>query len=218
MQLHTFVGSPNGRKVEAVTHHLNLPVEIRHHDLLAGDLRRPDFLAINPNGKVPVLVDGAFNLWESDAIIQYLADRAEDTVLFPREARRRAEVVRWQFWALAHFNLAFGTVAFEAVVKPQLNLGPTNVAAVETAKTDLARFAAVLDAHIRDREFMVGEDLTLADYAMIKLESYQAKIPFDWTPFTAISAYFARLRQLDSWVRTAPPGLAMIGRRPAAAA
>jgi glutathione S-transferase len=218
MQLHTFVGSPNGRKVEAVINHLKLPVEIRYHDFFAKDLRRPDYLAINPNAMVPALVDDTFILWESDAIIQYLADRAEDLVLFPRDPRRRAEVVRWQFWAGIHFNKAFGTVVFEALVKPKLNIGPTNAAALETAQQDLARFAPVLDGHLKGRKFLVGNDMTIADYAMIKLEPYQMSMPFDWTSFADLNAYFARMRQVEAWTRTAPPSFEAIGRKPAKAA
>jgi glutathione S-transferase len=87
MILHTFVGSPNSRKVEAVILHLGLEVEIRNHDLFKGELRAPDYLAINPNAKVPTLVDGNFKLWESVAIMQYLAEKSGDDTLFPRNPR-----------------------------------------------------------------------------------------------------------------------------------
>jgi glutathione S-transferase len=218
MQLHTFVGSPSGRKVEAVINHLKLAVDIRYHDFLAGELKRPDYLALNPNAKVPTLVDGSFVLWESDAIMQYLADRSDDTTLFPSDLRRRAEVVRWQFWADIHFNRAFGTLAFETVAKPALNIGPTNEASVAAALVDLAQFAPVLNGHLKGREFLVGNALTLADYAMIRTENYQAKIPFDWSPFPDLNAYFERMRVLEAWTRTAPPSYDAIGRKPAAAA
>jgi glutathione S-transferase len=218
MRLHTFVGSPNGRKVEAVINHLKIAVEIQYHDFLDGDLRRPEFLELNPNGKVPVLVDGAFVLWESDAIMQYLAEYADDRELLPRDFRRRAEVLRWQLWSLAHFNKAFGTIAFEAVVKPMLKIGPCDDAAVAAAKLELARFAPVLDGHLQGRDFLVGNAITLADYAMIKLEPYQAKIPFDWAPFANANAYFERMRRVEAWARTAPPSYEATGRKPAVAA
>jgi glutathione S-transferase len=218
MQLHTFVGSPNGRKVEAVINHLNLPVEIRYLDFLAGDLRRVEYLALNPNALVPTLVDDGFVLWESDAIMQYLADGAEDQTLFPRDPRRRAEVVRWQFWGAIHFNKAFGTVVFEAFVKPKLGIGPTNDAIVESGLKDLARFAPILDSHLNGRKFLVGDAMTIADYAMIRLEPYQANISFDWAPLAHLNAYFARMRRVDAWARTAAPSFEAIGRKPAQAA
>jgi glutathione S-transferase len=218
MQLHTFVGSPSGRKVEAVINHLRIPVDIHYHDVFTGELKGSEYLALNPNALVPTLVDGSFVLWESDAIMQYLADRTDNTTLFPHDPRRRTEVVRWQFWASIHFNRAFGTLAFEAVAKPALGIGPTNEAAVAAAQVDLARFAPVLNAHLKGREFLVGTAITLADYAMIRAEAYQAKVPFDWSPFTDLNAYFERMRRVEAWAKTAPPSYEAIGRKPAVAA
>ena len=84
MILHTVAGSPNGRKVLATLSHLGLEVEIRHWNLFTGELRTPEYLAINTNAKAPTLVDGDFRLWESAAIMQYLAEKAGETPLFPR--------------------------------------------------------------------------------------------------------------------------------------
>src|SRR5260370_19137630 len=119
MKLHTFVGSPNGRKVEALINHLGLDIEIEYHDFFAGDLRSPDFAALNPNAMVPTLIDGSFKLWESNAIMQYLADEAGSQALFPRDRQKRADITRWQFWESAHFNNSFTPLAFETVVKPK---------------------------------------------------------------------------------------------------
>ena len=206
MVLHTFAGSPNGRKVEAVIRHLGLAVEIRRWDFFGGAHRTPEFLALNRNGKVPVLVDGPFVLWESNAIIQYLADQAGDAALFPRDPRPRADVVRWLCWESVHFNKAFGNLAFEAVAKPKFNLGPTDEALVRSATAELARFAPVLDAHLDGRDAVVGAAVTLADYALVKLEAYRDAVPFDWSPYGRINAHFDRIRQLDPWVRTEPAG------------
>src|SRR5258707_343080 len=145
MKLHTFVGSPNSHKVEAVIRHLGLEVDIHHHDPLAGDLRRPEYLALNPNGKVPVLEDGGFVLSESNAIMQYLADKASDSSLFPRDPQLRADVARWQFWELAHFNGAFRVLVIETVIKPLFKRGPTNQALDEAAQADSAGFAPGLE-------------------------------------------------------------------------
>src|SRR5258707_12710039 len=98
---------------------------------------------LNSNAKVPVLSDGSFTLWESNAIMQYLADKAGDTALFPRDPQIRADIARWQFWELAHFNKAFGTLAFEAVAKARLRLGATDCAALAPARARLARVTPV---------------------------------------------------------------------------
>jgi glutathione S-transferase len=205
MILHTVPGSPSTRKVEAVILHLGLEVEIRHHNLYSGELRRPDYLAINPNAKVPTLVDGDFTLWESAAIMQYLADKAGDNSLFPRNARTRADITRWQCWAGLYFNSALGTLAFETVAKPKNNAGPPDTALVEQAHATLSRFAPVLDAHMDGRKYLVDDQLTLADYSMAALEPYVNLVPFNFTPYRHIHTYFDRMRQSEHWIRTARP-------------
>ena len=217
MKLHLVVGSPNSRKVLAVVKHLGLSVETQYRDFFAGDLRTPAYLAINPNGMVPVLTDGAFTLWESNAIMQYLADRAGSDALFPRDPQRRADVVRWQCWELAHFNKAFGTLAFETIAKPRFNLGPTNAGLVESAFESLARFAPVLERQLDGRHYVVGDAITIADYALIHLETFKDAIAFDWSPYPNVNAYFERMRRVDHWARTAPPSPDAVGRKPQAA-
>lgn len=222
MKLYTVVGSPNSRKVEAVINHLGLEVERRYLDFFTGDLRQPAYLSLNPNGMVPTLVDGDFALWETTAIMQYLADKAAaaggSDALFPREPKKRADVVRWQAWDLAHYNRAFGVIAFEAVAKPSFNLGPTNHALVEAMTQNLVRFARVLDAHMTGRRYAAGEGVTLADYSLIHLEGFKEAIPFDWSPYPHLNAYYDRMRKNEHWAKTAPPSRDAVGRRPARAA
>lgn len=201
MKLHIVPGSPNSRKVEAVIHHLGLRIDIVEHDLFAGDLRKPDYLGLNPNARVPTLEDGSFVLWESNSINQYLADKAGDERLFPRDPKGRADVARWQFWELVHFNRPFGTLAFETVAKARRGLAP-DTAAVSLAQADLARNAPVLDAHMAGRRYLLGEQVTLADYSMVMLESYRTLVPFDWSPYGQLNAYLDRMSRLEPWLRS----------------
>ena len=126
--------------------------------------------------------------------MQYLADKAGGDALFPRDPRLRADVVRWQCWELAHFNRAFGTLAFEMVAKPQLNFGPADDALVGIAKADLGRFAPVLEAHLAGRQYVVGDGITIADYSLLPFEGYRGIVPFDWSPYPSINAYFDHVR------------------------
>jgi len=208
MILHTVPGSPNSRKVEAVILHLGLEVDIRNYDFFAGDLRRPDYLAINPNAKVPTLVDGDFTLWESAAIMQYLAGQAADNTLFPRNPRTRADITRWQSWEGLYFNAALGTLAFETVAKPRNNAGPPDAGLVEQARVKLSRFAPVLDEYMDGRKYLVDDQLTLADYSMAAMEPYVSLVPFNFTPYRHIQTYFERMRQSEHWVRAGKPAAA----------
>ena len=215
MKLYYVVGSPNCRKVHAVLNHLGLQAELVYLDFFRGDLRTPDYLAINPNGMVPSLVDGDLRLWESNAIMQYLAEGVPDNQLYPSDRRARAEIARWQCWELAHFNKAFGVLAFESVAKPNFLNTPPDAALVEWAQGELGRFAPVLEAAISGRQYLLGDSLTLADYSMAHLENYQDAVPFDWAPYPQLNRYFARMRAVPHWAETAPPGPEAIGRIPA---
>lgn len=203
MQLHTFQGSPHSHKVEAVVSHLGLAIETVHHDFRSGSLKAPGYLALNPNGAVPLLVDGDFKLWESNAIMQYLAEGND--ALYPRDLRTRADIARWQFWELAHFNKALGLLAFETVAKPRNNLGPTDQALVEIARADLTRFAPVLDRHMAGRRYLVGDAITIADYSMVPFESYRGRVPFDFAPYRHLNAYFDRMHDAEHWAKTVAP-------------
>jgi len=214
MILHTVTGSPNGRKVEAVIYHLGLQVDIRPHDLFKGELRGQDYLAINPNAKVPTLVDGDFKLWESAAIMQYLCDKAGNDTLFPRNPRTRADITRWQCWEGMYFNDALGTLAFETVAKPKYNIGPPDAVLVEQARATLSRFAPVLNGHMDGRKYLVDDRLTLADYSMSAFEPYVNLVPFDFAPYQHIHTYFDRMRQSEHWVRS---GRAVVAASAAAA-
>ncbi len=201
MKLYILPASPNSRKVLAVVHHLGLTPEIASLDLAAGDLAKPEFLALNPNGMVPVLVDGPVRLWESNAINQYLVEKAGGSSLFPRDLQIRADIVRWQFWEQAHFNKAFGTLVSESVIKPKLGLGEASIGLVEFCLRETGRFAKVLEAHLRGRSTLVGDDISLADYAMVCLENYRGATPFDWSPFPDINRYFDAIRDTEAWTR-----------------
>lgn len=214
MKLYYVVGSPNCRKVHAVLNHLALRVDMEYRDFFNGELRAPEFLALNPNGMVPVLQDGDLALWESNVIMQYLADGTSENTLLPRAPKPRADVVRWQSWEAAHFNKALGVLSFETVAKPTFLKMPPAADAVAWSTRELTRFAPVLDRALTGRNYLVGGGITLADYSMIHLEALQHMVPFDWKPYGNLNAYFERMRAVPHWANTAPSDPQAIGRRP----
>lgn len=205
MKLYTLPASPNGRKVIAVMHHLGQDIDIEYLDFARGEISSRDFLAINPNGMVPVLVEGSMRLWESNAITQYLADKSGDSSLYPRDLGVRVDINRWQLWEQAHFNRAFGTLVFEGLIKPRFGMGEAPEDLIAFCLRELSRFAPVLDAHLAGREVLVGNDITIADYSMICLEKYRDATPFDWSGYHNINRYFDRMRSTEAWVAAAPP-------------
>ncbi len=112
------------------------------------------------------MVDGDFTLWESNAIMQYIASKTA-TPLWPNDARSRADITRWQCWELAHWGAqACGPLTFENLVKKFVNLGAPDQTAVAKATEAFNKEAKVLDAHLAKHKYLVGDVLTLADFTV----------------------------------------------------
>lgn len=217
MKLYYVVGSPNCRKVHATISHLGIKLDMEYLDFFRGDLRTPEYTRLNPNAKVPTLRDGNLVLWESNAIMQYLADKTPGNTLLPREESGRADVLRWQCWELAHYNRALGQLAWETAAKPNFLKAEPDQALVGWAQQELKKYAEVLDRHLENREYAVGEDITLADYSLIHQEAFKEVVPFDWSPFANVNAYYERMRAAPHWAKSAPPSREAIGHVPQAA-
>jgi glutathione S-transferase len=186
----------NPRKACAVARHLASPVEFVRVDLRKGEHRTPEFLAMNPNGKVPVLAEGGSVLWEANAIMCRLSDIA-GADLWPRD-ERQVEVMRWLSWDAHHFTRHAGTLYFEHVVRPALGMGSPDPQAAEEAKGHFQRFARVLDDHLSGRDFVAGP-LSVADFALGVTLPYAdaARIPVQG--FRHIQRWCARLNDLPAW-------------------
>jgi len=131
MKLYGFPPSPNTWQIRALADYLGVPLEFELVDLTKGGSRTPAFLAINPTGRTPALVDGDFKLWESNAILQYIAGKSANSLWPSDDAKKRADIARWQFWQLAHWGAeACQPLTFQRLVKKILNLGPPDEAAI----------------------------------------------------------------------------------------
>ncbi len=197
----------NPRKVCALARHLDLPLEFVHVNLGKGEHKTPAFLAMNPNAKVPVLVDGATTLWESNAILCYLADKA-GSELWPRDARQ-FEVLRWLMWDATEFAPEAGTLYFEHVIKSRFGGGAPDPAQVQKATQGFLRFGAVLEAHLRGRRYLVGDALSVADFAVAVTLPYaqQAQLPLQ--DFPEIRRWHAQMNELPAWREPFPEPAAL---------
>src|SRR5437868_12528547 len=98
IELYVFPPSPRAFKVMAAANHLGLDWTPRMIDLRKGEQKAPQYAALNPNMRMPTLKDGDFVLWESGAILQYLAGKKPESGLLPTDETGRLNVTRWQFW------------------------------------------------------------------------------------------------------------------------
>ncbi|MFV8751079.1 glutathione S-transferase family protein [Nannocystaceae bacterium ST9] len=204
MQLYHNPLSPNGRKVLAAIAHLGLgdKVEAKVVNPFQGETRTPEFLGINPNAKIPALVDGDFKLWESNVIVAYLADKAGNTEFWPT-GNARYDAMRWMTWEAAHFSTVVGVYLFENILKSMMGAGDPDANKLEQASKDFARYGKVLDEQLGDRPFLLGGKPTVADFCVCAPLGYAgpAKVPVE--QFPNLVAWMRRMDEVPAWASTA---------------
>lgn len=205
MKLYYFPPSPNTRKVHAVAIHLELPLDLRLVDLEKGEQRTPEFLQLNPTGRTPVLQDGEFILWESTAIMQYLASQVPNP-LWPEALQIRADIMRWQSWQLAHWHPVCEPLQFENFVKSLLQLGEPDLQVVKRATERFHVEATMLNQHLAVREFLVNDSVTLADFSVASDLTYAVPGRFPLDNYPHIGDWYSRMESLPAWQQTAPRG------------
>lgn len=201
MKLYYFE-TPNGRKACAVARHLNAPVQYVRIDLAKGEQRAPAFLAVNPNGKVPALEDGATKLWEASAIMVYLARKAGSD-LWPSDDRQ-VEVIRWLSWSHDHFSRHAGALFFQTVIKPLVGMGDPDPAAVEEATGFLKQFGRVLDDHLAGRRYLLGDTPTVADFEVAAFLPDAPAARAALESFPEIGRWQDRMNGLPAWRQPYP--------------
>ena len=201
MKLYQFPFSPNCQKVIAVAHEVGVSLELATVDLFKGEARTPAMLAKNPNGKLPILEDGDFVLWESTAMLPYIAAQAGRVDLAPTSPRERANVERWTAWQGAHFGPAIRKVAFERIVKKLGGLGAPDEAIVKQGSEEFAVAASVLDRSLGRQEYVCGR-LSIADFALAPYAALCASCGLDFEPYPQASAWLARMTARDSMKKT----------------
>lgn len=128
--------------------------------VLTGEVRSPDFLRINPAGKLPVLVDGDEVITESAAIVMYLAEKYPHKGLMPANLKDRAQAYRWSMFALTELEQPLWRMAKHAFLYPKDKRLPDDIA---LAREDFRAMAEVLERHMEGRAFIVGDGITIAD-------------------------------------------------------
>ena len=139
---------------------LDAEFEFVRVNILAGENLHPDFLRLNPAGKLPVLVDGDFVLTESAAIVMYLAEKYGDKGLMPADLKERAQAYRWSLFAVTELEQPLWRIAKHKFLYPEDKRLPEDIA---LAREEFAAMAAVLDRHMDGRAFIVGDNITVAD-------------------------------------------------------
>jgi glutathione S-transferase len=198
--------SANGRKVLAVSRHLELDVDVRLVNVYRGEGRQAEYLAINPAGKIPALVDGDFTLFESNAILLYLSEAHGNFRLWSEDPKLRARIARWLFWESAHWQPTLAGLLSACVGHRLLpNLVPAPAAEPDWNAAALAPLMGVLDTTLSASSFLAGEELSIADFAVAGMTTYFAVAGFPFEKYPAFNDWYRRIDMLDAWRATREP-------------
>jgi glutathione S-transferase len=169
-----------------------LSLEHRHVEAggSAGGLDSPDFLAMNPNGRIPVIADGDSIVWESHSIVRYLAARYGAGSLWSEDPAQRSEADRWMDWTLANLGPDFMGLFWAYYRTPE---DQRDAARIERAERRCAVHFALLDAHLQDRLFVAGNDFTMGDIPPATALYRYFEMGLEAAPLPAVRAWYARL-------------------------
>jgi glutathione S-transferase len=197
--------SPNPQKVRFALLELGLECEIVPVDLTKGEHRTPEFLALNPYGRVPVLTDGDLTLWESHAILAYLGEKTGK--LWPTSAAGRADALRWLFFLSGHIAPPATDLAFNRIAVKLLGL-PSDEDAIARGEKALPAVIRILEGQLANGTWLRGDDFTLVECAYGPILNVIEKAGFSFGEFPQVRAYLEAIRSRPAWRETPKlPGL-----------
>ena len=178
---------------ELVLAELDVPCEKVRVDLKKGETRTPDYLLLNPNGKVPLLVHDGVSIWESAAITLYLGETfGVEKKLYPPPGTKRGEAMKWIAWG--NVTLA------EPGVRLSASLSPGNAGAAEKARVDLAGCLKILDDDLAGKQFLLG-GYSLADTHLCSIVGWLGMMRVDMQPFANVTGWMQRCGQRPVFAR-----------------
>jgi len=192
------MATPNGQKIGIALEEMGLPYQEYLVNILNGDQYKPEFVAINPNSKIPAIVDPngpggkPISVFESGAILVYLAEKSG--MFLPKESRTKYETLQWLFFQVGGVGPMFGQFGhFFKYAKNQCD----HPYPVERYTSETKRLLGVVDNHLRGKTFLVGEEYTIADMSIIPWVSalktfYQAEEKLDLEKFKNVMTWLDR--------------------------
>jgi len=202
MKLYADPITVNCRKVIAGFDLLGVNYERVHVDYFKSEQKSADYCALNPNASLPCLVDGDFVLWESNAILQYAADKTGNSASYPTDLRTRADINRWLLWESSSWFPSCYVYLVENCVKPLLSAEP-DPAVLEAQSAQFHKLASILDERLANSPWIAGSNPTIADIAVaapMHMHDLQ-KLPLD--PHPNVKRWMTeRVEKLPSWDRT----------------
>jgi glutathione S-transferase len=204
MKLYYFP-SPNPQKVKFALLELGIDCEMVPVDLSKREQRQPEFLALNPFGRVPVLVDGEVTLWDSHAIVAYLGDKSGK--LWPTSAAGRADALRWLFFLSGHISPPATDLVFNRIAAKLLGI-PGDQDAIARGEKALPDVIGIVEGQLAKGKWLMGDNFALVDCVYGPVLNVIEKAGFSFGDFPKVRAYLDGIRSRPAWRETPRlPGL-----------
>ena len=199
------LGTPNGQKVSVALEEMELPYEAHKIDIMNGDQFTDEFVAINPNSKIPAIVDPngpngePLAVFESGAILIYLAEKSGKCL--PSDPAARSECLQWLFFQVGGVGPMFGQFGhFYKYAKEKIPYG------IERYQNETKRLLGVLEKRLQEGEFLIGAEYTIADMATFPWVGcldwgYKAAETLELESFPTVMAWYDRCRERPASVR-----------------
>jgi glutathione S-transferase len=188
----TPLSSPTN-KVRYVANYLHTSYQFHPINLATAEQSQPDYLMINPFGKVPAMDDNGFRLGESNAIIRYLANK-DESIIYPQELQQRAIVDQWIDYASQHVMLALGRIMFNTYFYKSFGTS-ADERSIQDGRKFIAHYLPIIDKQLSKNTFIAADVLTLADFVMLASLDTAELAKIDLNPFSYITAWRNELSQ-----------------------
>jgi len=202
MKIHADPITVNCRKVLAGLDLIGAPYQLVHVDYFKGEQKQEPYITLNPMASVPAMEDDGFVLWESNAILQYAADKVGNAAAYPRDLKTRADINRWLLWESSSWFPSCYVFLVENCVKPLLG-GAADPAVLNAQAAQFHKLAGILDARLARQPWVAGQNATIADIALaapMHLHGWQ-QLPLGDHP--NVKRWMTeRVEQLPCWKKT----------------
>lgn len=168
-------------------------------NMQAKEHKSADYMKLNPNGKVPTIIDGDLVLWESLAINNYLAEKYKPELL-GKTVEDRAHVMKWSVWAAVELQPPLVDILIQTFFVPEAQ---RDQALINRAKSTYPKFLDVLEQHLSNRKFLVGNEFTLADLNVASVASIPLSLKFDMSAYKNIMSWLQQVQSRPAFKRFA---------------
>jgi glutathione S-transferase len=193
--LYTAPLSGNGRKVHMFLEEVDAQYQLSRLDLLKGEQKNPEYLKLNPNGKVPTLVDDGFVLWESNAILLYLAEKFPAAKLLPTGAQDRARVFQWLLFEQTTFRPPLSLLMRQTRFTPA---DRRDQQVIDQSWSEVRTNMNILQSALSGRDY-IGGTFSVADIAVLPYVYLAQDLGTDLSAWPSVAAYYQRLSVRPSW-------------------